>query len=244
MSFQCLLDSLAKRSGSLFSVTLPNGIDIPFRLPAVKEALQYRLLLDNSLDDFHTCLIYEHIFDRYIEDDFLKENDDLHAGIVETIASLILYLSGVDKNYEQYTEELLIHYRQSTNTLYNFMKRSICSVFPGYKFSDLESLDYQDLVYIYTQVEPTLLQQGIIDKELTLKKEEVKKMSISETIARDNKEYEQWNRGEEGQKFNLKDIVEQQEKQEQQKQITERQEKQKQALAKLKQAKYKTAKRG
>jgi hypothetical protein len=232
MSFQGLLDSLSKKAGSLYTITLPNGIDVSFRLPTVKESLQYKLLLDNALNDFHKYLVYEHLFNTYTEDNLLKENDDLHAGVVETVGGLIFYLCGTDNNYEDYTEQLLSYYRQSSNTLLNFFRRSICQVFPAYKFSDLDNLDYQDLILLYTQAEPALIQQGIIEKEITLKQEEVKQVSISEMIKKDRKEYENWDHGD----TQMPNINQMRESQEQSPQIVEKQEKQRQALEKIKKA--------
>jgi hypothetical protein len=236
MSFQSLLSSLSKREGDLYYTVLPNGVDIAFRLPSIKKAFQYRLLLDNALDDFHKYLICEHIFKNHTEDSLLHESEELHAGVVESIAGLILYLSGADNNAENYTEELLTIYRHQYGTLHNFMKRSICMVLHGYKFSDLENLTYQELIFLYTQVEPALIQQGIIEREISLKQEAPKPVSISQMISQDLKDYNKFENSNPAGDFNLnRQRAAQQEQQAEQ--IKAQQDKQRLALEKLKNSK-------
>jgi hypothetical protein len=236
MSFNSLLESLTKE-GDLYYIVLPNSIDISFRLPTIKKAFQYRLLLNNSLDEFHKYLIYEHIFNNYTENTKLHENDNLHAGIVESVSGLILYLSGADDHLEEYTEELLNIYRGQYNNIYNFMKRSICLTMPGYKFSDLDQLTYQELVFLYTQVEPALVQQGIIEKEISLKQEAPKKQSISQMISQDMKDYEKFQHEAPPGNSNLKEMLAKKEQEKQMQQVLSQQDKQKAALEQLKNSK-------
>jgi len=201
MSFVSILESIRQESKSLYVVSLPDDTEISFRLPSTKQASQYAQVLsvakgNGSLE----TIIYNHIFEEFVTDKYIAiHNENLKAGVPETIAKVILYLSGADEHFKEYTQTLWNLYREQTNSISSIMKRTICSVFGGYKFSDLDELTYQELVEIYIEAEKVLVNQGIIERELAFAdQEEEKPVSVENMISQDTKDYQQFDAPEAG----------------------------------------------
>jgi hypothetical protein len=190
------LEAIERIDTDLFMVEI-GGVEVIFTLPSKPKADQYSRLIQLADNDYGLQYsIYEHIFIHYVEDKFLAEHDkDIPAGISETVAKLILHLSGADENIVDYTNDLLEIYRNTSSTALNKMKSSICRIFQGYKFSDLDKLSYQDLVFLYVQAEQMLVEADIIsdkDRLRLLHPEEAgqqKQIDIEKVIAQDALEY-------------------------------------------------------
>jgi len=159
------LEAIAKKTGDLFAVEI-NGIEVVFRLPAIRDVQQYAMLLSVCSAESEKSEIYEALFRRVAEDSWLsKLATEIPAGIPETIGRLVIFLSGLDDRSVEYTEELFKAYRAQNDTTNVYMKRTICQVFPGYTFENLDLLNYQQLVQVFIQAEKVLLDRGIIQKE-------------------------------------------------------------------------------
>lgn len=199
MFFEQALRALQKQEGDLFVTEFPDGTSIAFRLLTNKKAAQYKMLISLFGDQHTTNIIYEDIFRVCVEDKWqVTQDGDLAAGVAETIAKLVLYLSGVGDEGIQYTRELMNVYRKQVTSAKDLMQRVICSCFSGYKFSDLEQVNYQELVKIYCQAERLLLDQGIIKEDQMLnlmtpeeqkQEEEKKKVKLSDRIKDDIRAY-------------------------------------------------------
>lgn len=158
------LASIVKQNDDLFAIEIEET-EIIFRLPPIKQALQFRKLLDLSTESTAN-IIHESIFRAYVLDEYLvNKAHDIPAGLPETISNLILFLSGQGKEVEEYTELLFQAYRSQANSNDMYMKRTICQVFPSYTFDSLDELNYQKLVNIFIQAETVLFERGIITKE-------------------------------------------------------------------------------
>ena len=203
------LEAIERISSDLFMVDI-GGTEVIFSLPARKKAEQYGQLLRVAASDYGLqCVIYEHIFTNCVQDEFLaNHNKDIPAGIPETIAKLILYLSGSDEKAIEYTNELLGIYRADNNAI-NTIKARICRVFSGYKFSDLDNVHFQELLGIYVQAEQLLMEAGIIENELKLIHPEEaakpKTVNIEKLIAQDALEYGKFTKDQEMQNQRLQE---------------------------------------
>jgi hypothetical protein len=184
-----------RKDGDVFVLETEDS-QIIFRLPPLRRAMQYAHILAAAETIDLKFIVFEYIFRDVIEDKVFSIDQDIPAGIPETIAKLVLFLSGVDDSYYDYTENLLEFNRDSSGSAITTMKRIICSTFSGYKFSDLELLNYQELVYIFVQAEKVLLEQGIITEGLRLKKPGEEKeepvVSIGEMIKQDASAYNEF----------------------------------------------------
>ncbi len=159
------LEAITKKHDDLFAVELED-VEIVFRLPSVKEGHQYSLLLDLCKTESDRSSVYESIFRNFVQDEWLtKSAGDIKAGIPETVARLIMMLSGLDEHHTEYTEYLFKAYREQLSSDISYMERVICEVFPGYTFELLESLNYQKLVSVFIQAEKVLIKNGRIEKE-------------------------------------------------------------------------------
>ena len=200
MSLVQSLEAVRKIESDLFAIDI-DGTEIIFTLPSYKKASQYARLSeiakgDSALEN----IFYEYIFVTYVEDKFLAENEeDMPAGIPHTIAKLILFLSGTDENNIDYSNEILDTYREGLLSVINIIKTRICRAFPGYKFSDIDKLNYQEILYIYVQAEQLLIEASIIEPTSKLKlvrpgeEEKEEQFNIEKAIARDAKEYGKFN---------------------------------------------------
>ena len=186
------LDAIVQKNDDLFAIEL-DGIEIIFRLPSIKSARQYAILLNLAQYNSEKSIIYETIFRNVVQDDWLvNQCGDLKAGIPETIANLIMRLSGLDDSATEYTEELFRVYRNQSSSDLIFMKRIICSAFGGYTFESLDHLNYQNLVNIFIQAENILLERGIIETEYNfVTPEEVKEapFKVEDIIRRDKESF-------------------------------------------------------
>jgi hypothetical protein len=186
-----VLEAVSKKTEDLFVLDL-DGTEVCFRLPTYKQASQYAGIIKQANNNYSLkSLIYEHIFQKFVQNEYLATEDgDVRAGIVETIALVILRLSGVEDNFREYTEDLLDVFREHSNTVISIMCSRICSIFGGYKISDLMELNFQELVQVYVHAEKILLENGIIQEGLKFANpEENKPVNIANVISKDAKDY-------------------------------------------------------
>jgi len=191
-----VLDTVSKTGNDLFVIDL-EGTEIIFRLPSYKKASQYAQLLGIIGDNYTLqCIVYEHIFEEFALPEMITlHGDDIHAGIPETIAKLILYLSSSDLSFQEYTEQLLETYRANTDNIISVMQRCICQSFGGYKMSDLDELDFQQLTKVYVAAEKVMLENGTITIEEILRFKEpevVKPFKIESVIQQDAAAYKKF----------------------------------------------------
>jgi hypothetical protein len=189
------LDAIQKVDDDLYAVPFPDGTEIVFCLPSYRKALQYYGLVSIAGNDGALLsAIYNNIFSHVCQNKFMaNDSQTLPAGVPETVSKLVLFLSGVGSSTIDYTQSLLDSYRQTVNGVIETMKRSICQTFSGYKYHELDNLNYQQLISIYVQAEKVLKDAGIIsDEGLIIQKPGDKKekpFSIEETISKDAKDY-------------------------------------------------------
>lgn len=170
-----LLESVRQIEGDLFVTDLGEGREVIFSLPSIHEAMQLERIRGVIIDTGNLSLLpsfHKHIFDRYVSDScIIKSQQNIQAGIQSTIAELILSLSGSpEEGFIEYTNFLLETYRSSIETIKSFMKRTICGTFSGYKFSDLEALNYQRLVEVFANAEQYRIENGIIKERCRIEK--------------------------------------------------------------------------
>lgn len=156
-----------KGSGSLFVLSTEWG-DIPFKLPSIRRVSQYLSALSLAQDEKTLIFIYETIFRECVVDEIIAfESPDMPAGIVPSVVEYILKISGVSDNSEIYTEELFHTFREQSQAPLNLMIRTICSVFSGYKFSDVRELSYQELVELFMEAEAAMMSVGLVQEPFT-----------------------------------------------------------------------------
>lgn len=155
------------RDGHLFIVEFPEWGKIPFKLPSVSRSRQYAAAILLAETQADTATFYEYVFRECVVDEKIAFDENMPAGIAQSVAELILYLSGTHQDMIQYTENLFDTFRNESNTPVSFMKRVICSVFSGYTFESLGELDYQDLVEVFVNAEAMMLEAGLISEPYT-----------------------------------------------------------------------------
>jgi len=165
MDTKGIIDIVQELDGrGIFVVVFSDELEIPFRLPPVREARRYAFLLQSVSSELSQAEIYYRIFKRCCCDQSIFEHN-FPAGIGETTAKLIMWLSGYGDEPIRYTQELMNEHRGHVEKFHQTMKRTICSIFKSYTFEDLEQLDYPTLVEVFVQAEKVLLEAGIIKEE-------------------------------------------------------------------------------
>jgi len=193
------LEAISRKADDLFITTI-GDLEIVFRLPPVRTAQQYTYLLDACENDGERNSIFESIFRETVEDDWITKSTGgglIPAGVPETIARLVLLLSGCNSNTNAYTSELFKNYRKQVDSTLCYMQRVVCSAFSGYTFEILEKLNYQKLVYIFIQAEKLLLEQGIITVEHNFEKPvevKAKQFLVEDAIKSDTKAYSEFSK--------------------------------------------------
>jgi hypothetical protein len=206
MSLVESLEAIKRIKSDLFAIEI-DGVEVIFTLPSFKKVDQYAKLLELATgDDTLQNVLYDHIFTTYVEDKFLaNHSDDIPAGIPSTIAKLILLMSGADESIIEYTNGILELYRQNINSPINIIKSRICQTY-SYKFQDLDSLNYQELLHIYVQAEQEMMRLGIIEegnelKLIPIEKQQEEQLDISKVIAQDAREFRNFEKKELNQKI-------------------------------------------
>lgn len=152
--------------GHLFVAHFPGWGDVPFKLPSVKRAQEYSAALALSEPTKTSpSILLEQLFRECVVDENLAYHEqDIPAGVVDSTAREILFLSGVSEEVVQYTQNLFGTYRAQVQTMLPTMKRVICSVFGGYTIEDVDGLDFQDLTEVFIQAERALIDGGVIEE--------------------------------------------------------------------------------
>ena len=197
------LNAITNKNDDLFTVEL-EGLEIVFRLPSNKQAMQFRALLDMASESTAN-IIHETLFRNCVIDEYLANKaNDIPAGIPETISNLILFLSGQGKESQEYTQLLFDSYRSQRDSNDMYMKRAICQVFSSYTFDMLDKINYQKLVNIFIQAEKVLLDRGIIEQEHSFtspEEEKPKPFRVEDVISQDMDAYNEFNSVEDPEKM-------------------------------------------
>jgi len=155
--------SSQKGKGKLFIVQFGEWGEVPFKLPGNKRAEDYAAALMLSSGLGVKALIREEIFRECVVSEIRAFEDiEIPAGIIHSVAELILYLSGIGSDKVKYTLEFLDICRGTVNSPTTMMKRIICSVFSGYTFETINDLSYQELINVFAQAEAMMLETGMI----------------------------------------------------------------------------------
>lgn len=168
MDVNGVLTTVRENDRTIFVTVYSEDLEVPFVLPSVKEAKRYAFLLSVAADVVARSQIYLNIFETHCCDKgLLEESEDFEmpAGIIETTAKLIMWLSGYGDEPLEFTQNLIEESRRESEKLFNVMTRTICSVFKAYTIKEAEALDFQELITAFVQAEKVLLEAGIIKEE-------------------------------------------------------------------------------
>lgn len=188
MGISNILQSLDQKDKDLFLTEFIDGTEIVYFLPSWKDAFRYYKILQLVNNTNEEELIYENLFKKYVLNSYILENDELPAGIISSAIGIILYFSMVDISIDV-VAETLNKYREDTSYI-KTMKENICSVFPGYKLSDLDKVTHLELLEIFASAEHILLERGIINGEFNFsQKEPEDAIDTAEMIKKDIRAY-------------------------------------------------------
>lgn len=186
MSLPRALEAIKRKTDDLYVLVLAEDTEIVFRIPPYKQVYQIVKMLSFAEEtSFDTSLIYEHLFKLAVEDPWFTDDvNDIHAGIPETISRLVIYLSGLGQKSIEYTEALFEESRKDNESVISMMKRTICSVFSGYTFEEVERLNYPRIVGLFISAEKVLLDRGIIESVFKFENPEGNKKKAQESLWR------------------------------------------------------------
>lgn len=173
------------RAGHLFIAHFPGWGDVPFKLPSVKRAQEYSaaFALGEATQVSGSVLLEQLFRECVVDEDLAYHEQNIPAGIVDSVGREILFLSGVSENIIEYTQNLFNTYRAQVQTMVPTMKRVVCSVFGGHSLKDADELDYQDLCEMFIQAERALLDGGVIEEPYRFGGGEQRQADFSEEAA-------------------------------------------------------------
>lgn len=181
-----VLDAIQKHGGDFYAIEI-DSLEIIFKLPGVKKACQYQNLLSLCETQSQVDLIYDHIFLSCVQNTELEEN--IPAGITESISKAILVLSGATEHYLDYSRSLQDQALKQVATRMNLMKRTIISAFPIYTFDSMDELEYPKFIELFVEAEQVLIGKGIIEGPTDLfseeEKEKPKPFRVEDVIRQD-----------------------------------------------------------
>jgi hypothetical protein len=170
---------LKKQTGdNLYAIEFPDGTLIPFRLLTLAEFSSCRTSL--VLGMVPPSEVYDYIFEVCVLSEGYQDSIDyMRAGVPDTLAKLILHMSGPN-DLGLITQWLSLE-RQVAQTFESQMKTTICRAFSGYTMDKLDDLTFPQLVKLFAEAESLLLQTGQIAEPFTItdKNEQQKKSKFS-----------------------------------------------------------------
>ncbi len=151
----------------VFRIVAPDsGRVFYFRMLSLKEYERFNRIRSQAL--FHEWLFYEEVFKYSYLNDYDLLPDDIAAGFCVSIGQLVMYLSGdCDR------ETILIDIQSARqehpeNSLLEYMRTVIFSVFHSYTMEDIDSWDRKKFLKIFTVAENILSKQREDFKRLSL----------------------------------------------------------------------------
>lgn len=152
----------------VFRIVAPDsGKILYFRMLSLKEYERLSGLRGDSL--VHEWLFYEEVFKYSYLSEYNLLSDDMPAGFTVSIGQLVMYLSGdCDR------ETILIDINSArvenpADTLLEYMRTVIFSVFKSYTLEDIQSWDRKKFIKTFTIAENILSKQREDFKRLDLK---------------------------------------------------------------------------
>lgn len=147
----------AKQGNRVLRLEFPDGIRIPFRLLTWEQYTVYwELLLKGHVVP---AVLEQQIFQECVlEYDYIENIDDLRAGVVASVVTAIMQLSG-PANVEMFNPTLEMC-RQQVDTLNSQIIMVICRAFPAYKPEDIEQMPWGKVLVRLAQAERILMSKN------------------------------------------------------------------------------------
>jgi len=158
------LQQKLEHNGKVLQFRFPDGVYLSIRHLTCKEHRLFSNLYNapaTVLGEVDDLIAKTVVLNPFFDDDWLV---DKKAGICNTIANLVMYLGGdhADDVDDNYLSGLMSASQIESQSLMSSMYGRICSVFHGYKFSDLDELSFPEIVKIYSAAEKTMIDMGVI----------------------------------------------------------------------------------
>jgi len=156
--------------GSLLKFRLPSGTHLNLRYLTYQEFKIFWSLYQT--ESTPPSYIDELVALTIVQDDFFTKVwiDEQPAGICTTVAELIMFLSGDQRDGDlDILNQMIEASRAETNVLDNTLYSIICRVYPAYQFSDLDKLPFPEILRVYACAEKILLETGMISEPVVFK---------------------------------------------------------------------------
>lgn len=144
----------AKAGHKVYRYTFPDGTRVPFRLLSWGDFnLYYRLYQKGTIAE---DILENQIFKECVVDSgILEQMHDMKAGLVSTIAGIIMVLSG-PADLDKFDGQLEIA-RQTVDTINSQIVMIICRAFPAYTPEDIEQMSWETTMQRLAQAERILM---------------------------------------------------------------------------------------
>lgn len=179
---------LISETRSLFRAIFPSGEVVVFKPLSYKEWLAFKRI--HSMNVLDESLLEEEIFSRSLvnKEVLLLAKELWPAGIITTISSLVMKLSGNDLLLEEDKDRFKLELnlaRQRIKEVNNTLSVLICRAFPAYTPEDIDNLSWDKRILRLAQAEEILLRTGFISQPIDLKSPEEDTLQSKNQIKED-----------------------------------------------------------
>ncbi len=159
-----MFDKIFETLTPTYIIVFEGNIAVPWRLLTYKETKSLQGALFSNL--FTPLEAEDKVFDLCVLDDTIKNiKDILPAGIISTVADVIMYLSAIPTDAGGLNEQLNMGRAEYQSDPFVQLSSLICQVYP-YKLEDLKIMSWMDIVRLATAAEFMLLKTGELGEPL------------------------------------------------------------------------------
>jgi hypothetical protein len=156
---------LRERYGEVYVLILPSGQHIPCRPLSVGDYLKYDNLFREGR--IPSAYLENEIFRKCVLDNsYIIRIYDLNAGIVSTVATLIMQISA-PATLEGLDQHLAKARHEANATLHDLVSY-VCQAFPAYKPEDLYDMPFDIFMFRVGMAERKLLNSGMVKEPLSV----------------------------------------------------------------------------
>ena len=147
----------AREGNRVFSITLPSGERVLFKLLSWKDFNVYWEVSQKGT--VPQDIVEKSVFEQCCLDPvILQKVPDMRAGIVSTVVSLIMTMSGPNAP-ESFNSDMDVA-RSLVDTLNSQIVMVICRAFPAYKPEDISSMAWSEVLIRLAQAERILMHKN------------------------------------------------------------------------------------
>jgi len=153
------IDAIINADGNLYQTWIPDhDLTFTYRLLTLREFKVFRGLRDSGV--LSPDQAADQAFERCYTGNLEFISDNIPAGIIISLGTLILYLSGDCDSDTLQADITLSRQLHPMDTVFEYMRSVIVTAFPAYNLEDIEAFSRQQFIRHFTIAENVLAKQN------------------------------------------------------------------------------------